>query len=278
MPAIPLFDIASTLFPELAKTAGDSGDSASAPRARARNRAARWQSDMGRAYAYAAGRAATPQEAAALEKAYEQTIEDGPDFTRYRRGSSFTPPPKVSIDRNAATRMRVRLHAIFKGSWASKEKGKHCGVIQRTTLDVFDALLGLAGKYGQVFPSLEGLAQLSKCCKNTVIAALKELERFGFVTKHRRLKRVKSELGVRVVQDTNAYDLHDPIGGLGAMALRLFSGGAAGGACKGDPSESNKWAARSPDSFSSKKQPAKSAPSWPPDTPWGQLREAWEAT
>ena len=172
MPAKPLSEINSTLFPDLSPSLPDSGERR---RPRARDRAAQWRVDMARAYAYAASRAQSGQEAEALAQAYEQTLEDGPDFTRYRRDSDFAPPPKITMDRNALARLRFKLHAIYKGSWKHKEKGKHAGVIQRTTLAVFDALCGLAAKHGQVFPALEGLAYLAKCCKNTVIAALKEL-------------------------------------------------------------------------------------------------------
>jgi hypothetical protein len=38
-----------------------------------------------------------------------------------------------------------------------------------------------------------------------------------------RVKRVKTELGFKVVQDCNAYDLHPPRG-LGVLAVQLFAG------------------------------------------------------
>lgn len=267
--------IGSTLSPDLfgaPPQPPDSGDSGGRPRPRARDRAAQWQAETARAYSYAASRTRDPRALADLDKAFAEAMEQGPDFTRYRRGSDFAPPPRISMDRNALVRLRFKLHAIFKGSWATKEKGKHCGVIQRTTLAVFDALLGLALKHGQVFPSLVGLAVIAKVSKNTVIAALKELQEFGFVTVHRRLKRVKTALGFRTVQDTNAYSLSEP-NGWGAMALKLFNGLFP----QRDTIESNNRAARATDSYSSKMRGANSPPRRPPNDQWGQLREAWEA-
>jgi hypothetical protein len=174
------------------------------------------------------------------------------------------------MDRNALARLRFKLHGIFRGSWAVKAKGKHCGVIQRTTLAVFDALAGLALKHGKVFPSLEGLAFLSKCSKNTVIAALKELQQFGFVVVHRRVKRVKTALGFKTVQDTNAYSLTEPQG-WGAMALKLFGGFVAR---MKDASESNNWAARDSDFYKSGAKGQKYPHKWPEEPPlpdyWGQ--------
>jgi hypothetical protein len=213
--------------------------------ARARKRAARWQSDIARGFAYTTARACNDAERAALERAYEAMLAEGPDFTRYHGGSSFIAPPKISMDRNALARLRVKLHALFKASWRTKAKGKHCGIIQRTTLDVFDALLSLAKKYGAIYPSLDGLAHLSQCCKNTVIAAIKELERFGFIVKHRRIKRMETPLGVKVVQDSNAYDLTDPMAGFGALAMRIFCG-AMNFSTACSASESNNRAAMNP--------------------------------
>jgi hypothetical protein len=37
---------------------------------------------------------------------------------------------------------------------------------------VFEALIYLTEKYGQVFPSLEGLADLARCCRQSVVTAL----------------------------------------------------------------------------------------------------------
>lgn len=274
MPAKPLFEITSGLFPNLAPDRPDSGESGGHRRARARDRDAHWREGMAKAYSYARSRSRDGQEAEAVDKAYEEALGQGADFTRYRKGSEFMAAPKITMDRNALARLRVKLHAIYRGSWATKEKGKHSGVVQRTTLSVFDALYGLALKHGQVFPSLEGLAYLAKVSKNTVIAALKELQQFGFVAVHRRLKRVKTALGFRTVQDTNAYSLTEP-NGFGEMALNLFGGLIFRARAT---SESNNWAARAKDSSHSGREGAKFTPQWAGAGAWEGLRSQWEAS
>jgi hypothetical protein len=45
---------------------------------------------------------------------------------------------------------------------------------------------------GRVFPSLEGLAYLAMCCKQSVVTALADLERLGFVTRIRRIRQVQT--------------------------------------------------------------------------------------
>jgi hypothetical protein len=67
----------------------------------------------------------------------------------------------------------------------AKETGRHRGVITRTAESVFGAVLYLTEKYGRVFPSLEGLAHLSMCCKQSVVTALADLERLGYAPRGR---------------------------------------------------------------------------------------------
>jgi hypothetical protein len=55
----------------------------------------------------------------------------------------------------------------------------------------------------------------------TVVEAQKTLERFGFLSIQRRRKRVQGMLGVKIVQDTNAYTL-SLARSLGALALAAF--------------------------------------------------------
>jgi hypothetical protein len=92
----------------------------------------------------------------------------------------------------------------------------------RTAEAVFEALMYLAHKYGRVFPSMEGLAYLARCCRASVATALDYLERLGFITRHRRVRRVKLALGFRTEQITNAYEVHEPKSGLGTLACSLF--------------------------------------------------------
>jgi len=88
---------------------------------------------------------------------------------------------------------------------------------------VFGALLYLTEKYGRVFPSLEGLAHLAMCCKQSVVTALADLERLGFLTRIRRVRRVMTALGFETVETTNAYRVHEPTSGLGLLAMVVFS-------------------------------------------------------
>ncbi len=53
----------------------------------------------------------------------------------------------------------------------------------------------LAGKYERLFPSLEALMHLARCCKQSVVDALDTLEDAGCITRIRRIKRVMTPLG-----------------------------------------------------------------------------------
>jgi hypothetical protein len=55
-----------------------------------------------------------------------------------------------------------------------------------------------------------------------MVTALDDLERLGFVTRIRRIRRLQTPLGFRVVQITNAYRVHEPVSGLGLLALAVF--------------------------------------------------------
>ena len=134
----------------------------------------------------------------------------------------FRGRPTVTLDRNERVRLMGKFRGLARGSWAVKAKGKHRGVITRTAEAVFEALIYLVEKYGRVFPSLEGLAYLARCCRQSVVTALDDLEALGFVTRIRRVRRVQTPLGFKVVQTTNAYKVHEPVSGLGLLALLLF--------------------------------------------------------
>src|SRR5262245_17684982 len=83
----------------------------------------------------------------------------------------------------------------------------------------------------QQFPSLEGLAHLAMCCKQSVVTALADLERLGFLTRIRRIRRITTPLGLTTRPITNAYVVHEPTCGLGLVAMTLFA------------TESNSWTA-----------------------------------
>jgi hypothetical protein len=189
---------------------------------RAKTRAADWERQLARAFLYVHGRAQTPEEAAELERLYEATLAEGPDFTRTRDKSEFKDAPELNLNRNAITKMMVTFYTMTRNGWAAKDKGKHRGLLSRCAEDVFKALVYLAGKFDRLFPSLKGLAYLARCCPASVSTALDQLEAFGIVTRHRRLKRVMTPLGFKTVQNTNAYEIHPPNTGLGKLAVAVF--------------------------------------------------------
>ena len=143
--------------------------------------------------------------------ALRQALEEGPDFINYRAKSPFQAAPKLGIDRNAYARILNALEMIERGTYRNcREKGKQG--VPRTVARVLNALLNLALQYGEVRPSLDGIARLACVCKQTVVNCLKLLEFYGFVIVHRRIKRIRTALGFKVVQDTNAYTIQEPQG------------------------------------------------------------------
>jgi hypothetical protein len=56
-----------------------------------------------------------------------------------------------------------------------------------------------------------------------VVTALDDLERPGFVTRIRHLRQIKTPLGFRTEQITNAYRVHEPTNGLGLLATLVFA-------------------------------------------------------
>jgi L-alanine-DL-glutamate epimerase-like enolase superfamily enzyme len=69
------------------------------------------------------------------------------------------------------------------------------------------------------------------CCKQSAVTALADLERFGFITRIRRIRRITTPLGFTTRQITNAYCVHEPASGLGLLATLVFA------------TESNSWTA-----------------------------------
>src|SRR5271166_3881360 len=177
----------------------ESAGASPAPRvksARSANRAAWWEQDLSRTATYLMGQARTDEERVFVERLYDEAMAEGPDFINYRG--------RLGIDRNAYARILNALEAIERGTYRTcREKGKQG--IPRTVARVLKALLNLALQYGEVRPSLEGLKRLACVCKQTVVNCLKLLSLYGFVIVHRRIKRIRTALGFKVVQDTNAY-------------------------------------------------------------------------
>src|SRR5262245_32765696 len=153
---------------------GFAGVAGTAARARAKAREADWRRQLARAFVYATGQA--PEQAAELLAEYERREREGPDFIRQRPGSVIAEAALVTLDRNERIRLVWKFRMLTRRSWVTKDAGKHRGVITRTAESVFGALMYLTEKYGRVFPSLEGLAHLAMCCKQSVVTALGDLE------------------------------------------------------------------------------------------------------
>jgi hypothetical protein len=192
-----------------------------ATRARATRREADWRRQLARGFVYMTGQ--HPEAADELLAEYERREREGPDFMRQRPGSVIAEAPLVTLDRNERTRLVWKFRALTRRSWVAKETGRHRGVITRTAESVFGALMYLTEKYGRVFPSFEGLAHLAMCCKQSVVTALDDLERLGFVTRIRRIRQVQTPLGFTTRQITNAYRVHEPASGLGLLATLVFA-------------------------------------------------------
>jgi hypothetical protein len=206
---------------------GFAGVAGTATRARAKAREADWHRQLARAFVYATGQ--SPEQAEELLAEYERREREGPDFMRIRPQSVIAEAPLVTLDRNERIRLMGKFRALCRRSWVAKDSGKHRGIITRTSESVFGALLYLTEKYGRVFPSLEGLGHLAMCCKQSVVTALADLERLGFITRIRRIRRIMTPLGFTTRQITNAYRVHEPAHGLGLVAMTLFA------------TESNSW-------------------------------------
>lgn len=215
MPLQPLSSVLPGLFPGLPPSPADS--EAKTPPIRQQRRAAQWRADVHREAAYFRRFARTPEEEAAIDAAVDEALAKGPDFTRYRRDSAYMEAPRLSVDRNAVARIKFKLQAIRRGTWKVKDKGKHAGPVKHSVIEVFDALAFFALRYGRVYPSLTGLAQAATRSRQTVVNALKVLELFGFITVQRRVKKIRTALGFKTVQATNAYTIQEP-GGWGALA------------------------------------------------------------
>jgi hypothetical protein len=266
MPLQPLSSYLPGLLPGLPSPARDS--EAKSPPIRQQRRAAQWQADVHREAAYFRRFAQTPEEEEAIDAAVDEALAKGPDFTRYRRGSAYMEAPKLSVDRNAVARIKFKLQAIRRGTWKVKDKGKHAGPVKHSVIEVFDALAFFALRYGRVYPSLTGLAQAATRSRQTVVNALKVLELFGFVTVYRRSRKVRTALGFKTVQATNAYTIQEP-GGWGALAYA---------AVMRTSSESKNQPAKESDYSFNRSKRRISAPPNPREDFWGGLRAAWEAS
>jgi hypothetical protein len=211
---------------------------------RSTRKAAQWSAAVHRAYAYMTGRLRDPSQRAELDRYYEQTLEEGPDFLKVRREADFSPVPVVTFTKEAAAEIMRQAREIERETYATRDKGKHGGGLGRMAIQLLEWFcFGMwpRARYG-MFPSLAHIAAGSRMSKETVIEAMKTLQLFGFLTVQPRRKRIETPLGVKVVQDTNSYVL-SLAKGLGALALAVFDR-------KRQPSESTKPSAKESISYS----------------------------
>lgn len=193
---------------------------------------------------------AAPAHAETIGKMLEDELGRAPDFTMYRRGSSFVDAPAVNTDRNHCARIMFTAETLERKSWRARKKGKHGGVLGRNAIILLRVLLFVVRKrQGRLFPSFDHLALLCRLSRRAVIEAMRRLIFYGFVTAIRRCKRERTAFGIRVVQDTNAYLYHLPSKGWGLLAARCFVA----------PSECTNYPARTIDGdnlLSLKRQPS----------------------
>lgn len=163
-----------------------------------------------------------PDKADEIGAELEKQLAEGPDFARYRRGSRLMEAPQVNTDRNFCARLMFIADTIERKTWRHREKGKHGGQIGRSAITLLRVLLFVVKKTkGRLCPSYDHLARLCRLSRRAVVNAMQTLKRMGFVTIHRRCQRVRLPLGIRVVQDSNAYEYHMPLG-WGALAWSIF--------------------------------------------------------
>jgi hypothetical protein len=265
---VPSSSRTASLFPDLPPAPSSATNS---PR-----REAAWRADLTRAWGYWRSRAKDEAEAARIDAAYDEQLAEGPDFARYHRGSEFRDAPRINLDRNDLAKLMTVWRAIERGSWNDKEKGKHGGVIGKLPLRVLEAFLFVLYRQGRsICVPYEAIATAAMICRRSVAMALALLERMGLLTIHRRIKRIKTPLGFKVVQDCNAYELHPPRG-LGSIAARLFGGLAA--LFDPESSECKNFPAKGDHSYLNRRGGQNSPPPEPEADPWGALHTLGETT
>ena len=115
------------------------------------------------------------------------------------------------LDRNARASLMFRAEALDR---RTREPGRHGGVLKRTGLAVFKALLfGFHNvATGRCDPSYDALARLAGVARSTVAVALRRLEAAGLVVRVARVRRARVN-GARVaLRATNAYRFPTPAG------------------------------------------------------------------
>eukprot|EP01035_Chromulina_nebulosa_P001347 gene1347-1798_t len=211
-----------TLF-ECLPNAGRPADSSTAHAARSAGRAAAWRQQISRAFSYQYQRVRSETERQALEAAYEQAMQERPDFARIHHGSAFAEAPRKPFDAREAQEIMKQARLIERGTYGNRDKGQHGGVIGKSALRLLEVFLFVIWPTCRkgVFPSLAHIADKAQLSVRTVQTCLAVLKIMGFLTVTRRMKRVQTALGIMCQQDTNAYLLH-VAKGLGAIGAALF--------------------------------------------------------
>ncbi len=214
----PEYDNAPMHLPAMAAATGKVGRPI-----RCKNRNEQWHCEAYRAAAEMRKRYTGAAEK--INAALGAALAEGPDWARCHRGSLFMDPPKNNLDRNHLARIWFVAQMIERKSWACRDKKKRArgGTLGTVAIELLRTLLFIIKKQnGKLYPSYEALAVLSRKSRQAIITAMQVLERMGFVTVHRRIKRVMTPLGPKLVQDSNAYEFHLPVRGLGKLAMAVF--------------------------------------------------------
>jgi hypothetical protein len=223
---------------------------------RSTGKAAQWSAGIYRAYSYLSARIRDPWQLAELDRQFEQTVEEGPDFLKVRREAEFRPVPIIAYNAAAAAEIMKQAREIERETYKSRAKGKHGGGIGRMAMQLLEWFcFGMwpRSPYG-MFPSLAYIAEGARMSRETVTEAMKTLELFGFLTVTARRKRIQTPFGPKQVQDTNCYVLN-LAKGLGALALSMFGRKSqADGAKQERPSESRKPPAKETSTYILKAQ------------------------
>jgi hypothetical protein len=137
-----------------------------------------------------------------------EAVFDMIDRAKIRRRSVEMDAP--ACDRNLIVKILVAALALERESYRRRGRYQHRGKLGDLGIDLLRVLTNLGRKHGRIFPSYETLAYALRKNPETVVEAMKRLIAAGFVTKHRRSKKIGTPQGERRVQDSNAYELHMP--------------------------------------------------------------------
>lgn len=107
----------------------------------------------------------------------------------------------------------AREHGIKLRREVRRDQARRLSVAERalaaltdTAIDVFVVICGLAKRTGEVFPSYDGLAEMTGRGRGNVARGLALLETAGFIVRQRRFRRVAGDgPGPRYEQTSNVY-------------------------------------------------------------------------